>query len=132
MTKSESENNNSRQIENINYYPDDLMIDEDVIFSSKINKLMPIYYYVTNKRIFSENKLTGKKEEIMPTNVADLHIEQNFISKYFDKGNILIMHSNYKGEIPIMRRKYFTIKNVQNPKEAFAYLKKRIDQLNKK
>ncbi|MFW5852797.1 MAG: hypothetical protein ACOCUR_02100 [Nanoarchaeota archaeon] len=106
------------------YYPDDLGIDENVILSSRTLAFPPLtYYYVTNKRVFSENKLTGKKEVIEHKKVSDLHIEQNKIENAINRGNIILMHSNYKKEVPIMRRKYFKIRNIKNPHEAFAKLR---------
>lgn len=134
---SEKSENSNNKID-VKYYPDDLMLDEDVLFSSKFCFFLPIYYYVTNKRIISDNKLTNKKEELDYKHIADLHIEQNVISKILNRGNILVMHSNYANqfgsgdEIPIMRRKYFPIKNVSNLRETFALLKREIEKIRSK
>lgn len=112
---------------NVKYYPDDLMLDEDVIFSSK-DIILPVYYYVTTKRVFSENKLTRQKRTIEYDKISDIHIEQNKLLKTLGRGNIIVMHSNYKGDIPLMRRKYFYLNNVKKPKESFSLLKKEISK----
>ncbi len=109
----------------IKYYPDDLMLDEDVLFSSKY-PILPIYYYATTKRIFFENKITKKKTVLEYEKVSDIHIEQNKFSRILNRGNIIVMHSNYKKDVPLMRRKYFYLKNVKNLQECFNLLKKRI------
>ena len=112
---------------NVKYYPDDLMLDEDVIFSSK-DMVLPVYYYVTTKRVFSENKLTRQQKVIEYDKISDIHIEQNKLLRALDRGNIIVMHSNYKGDVPLMRRKYFYLKNIKNPQESFSLLKKEISK----
>ena len=107
-----------------NYIPDDLGLDEEIIISSK-HTLFPIYYYVTTKRIFRENKLTHKiLEEIEPRKVKDITITQSKIQSFKNRGTLYLEHSNFKKETPFMRKKFFCMKNVRSPQHVLIKLRR--------
>ncbi|MFW6231323.1 MAG: hypothetical protein ACOC32_04865 [Nanoarchaeota archaeon] len=103
------------------YYPDSLRLDENVIASSRF---LFIYYYVTDKRLLRENKLSKKTYEVPVERVSDSYPEQNRIESLLKRGRITLVHSNHKKDVPIMRRKYFVMKNVKHPEETYAAMQR--------
>lgn len=123
------------QEEEIKYYPDSLQLDESVVYSYKpsnpLNFLSPQIYYITNKRIFSENKWDKLPKGVDYSKIRDLHLKQTESQKNKNIGTLMIEHSNYKHNVPINRKKYFILPNIKDPETAFLVIKREISKHQK-
>ncbi len=117
------------------FYPDGLELDENVIYSYRPKSLRTLLdfktYFVTNKRIFSEHRITKKREEIDYQKIFDILIIQKGLDEKQNKGKIIIEHSNYKKNVPLTKKKEFIMPKVQDPQKAFLKIKREIERHKK-
>lgn len=136
------EESNPNEIEGINleadeheFYPDSLELDENVVFSYRPTGFKSLLnlktYFVTDKRIFSEHRITKKKDVIDYKKIFDILIIQKGFDERQNKGKIIIEHSNYKKNVPLTKKKEFIMPKVDNLQQAFLTIKKEIERHKK-
>jgi hypothetical protein len=117
------------------FYPDSLELNENVVFSYRPKGLQSLLnlktYFVTDKRIFSEHRITKKREEVEYKKVYDVLIIQKGLDEKQNKGKIIIEHSNYKTDVPLNKKKEFIMPKVVDPQQAFLTIKKEVERHKK-